>query len=34
MKKDSHINEFVSAISNIEGISETVVVAAKNDVDY
>ena len=34
MKKDSYIYEFVSAINHIDSISETVVVAAKNDVDY
>ena len=34
MKEDKTQNVFISDLSKITGVSEVVVVAAKNDVDY
>ena len=34
MKEDKSYDQFVTELSNIEGLSEVIVIAAKNDVDY
>ena len=34
LKEDKSYDKFVSSLSKINGISEIVIVAAKNDVDY
>ena len=34
MKEDKELNKFVSAITNVAGISEVALVAAKSDIDY
>lgn len=34
MKSDADLNNFVSELNEIDGLSEVVVIAAKNDVDY
>ena len=34
MKEDKELNKFVSAITNVAGVSEVALVAAKSDIDY
>ena len=34
MKEDKELNNFVSAIANVAGVSEVALVAAKSDIDY
>ena len=34
MKEDKELNKFVSAITNVVGVSEVALVAAKSDIDY
>ena len=34
MKEDKELNKFVSAITNVDGVSEVALVAAKSDIDY
>ena len=34
MKEDKELNKFVSEVTNVTGVSEVALVAAKNDIDY